>query len=139
MAYFFGFFGISFLDTNAMARSPSSFGLSHLDQQLYAPRDDTSAKAASGVGGYNLQVAAPNAMCAKETPSVAGAAQAAAAGNSGSIGGGDGSSVKGASQIVSSLGPIPEGEEYSSMTDDEVGLSVWLVDCVEVWSSRDLW
>ncbi|CAM9140000.1 unnamed protein product, partial [Sphacelaria rigidula] len=30
MAYFFGFFGISFLDTNAMARSPSSFGLSHL-------------------------------------------------------------------------------------------------------------
>ncbi len=35
MAYFFGFFGISFLDTNAMERSPSSFGLSHLDEQLY--------------------------------------------------------------------------------------------------------
>ncbi len=30
MAYFFGFFGISFLDKNAMARNPSSFGLSDL-------------------------------------------------------------------------------------------------------------
>ncbi|CAN0152830.1 unnamed protein product, partial [Discosporangium mesarthrocarpum] len=30
MAYFFGFFGISFLDKNAMVRSPSSFGLSQL-------------------------------------------------------------------------------------------------------------
>ena len=38
MAYFFGFFGISFLDTNAMERSPSSFGLSHLDDQLYTSR-----------------------------------------------------------------------------------------------------
>lgn len=38
MAYFFGFFGISFLDTNAMERSPSSFGLSHLDTQLYPSR-----------------------------------------------------------------------------------------------------
>lgn len=36
MAYFFGFFGISFLDTNAMERSPSSFGLSHLDEHLYS-------------------------------------------------------------------------------------------------------
>lgn len=35
MAYFFGFFGISFLDTSAMERSPSSFGLSHLDTHLY--------------------------------------------------------------------------------------------------------
>ncbi len=31
MAYFFGFFGISFLDKNAMVRSPSSFGLPDLD------------------------------------------------------------------------------------------------------------
>ncbi len=30
MAYFFGFFGISFLDKNAMVHSPSSFGLSDL-------------------------------------------------------------------------------------------------------------
>lgn len=43
MAYFFGFFGISFLDTNAMERSPSSFGLSHLDEQLY-----TSSSASRG-------------------------------------------------------------------------------------------
>jgi hydroxymethylglutaryl-CoA reductase (NADPH) len=34
MAYFFGFFGISFLDKNAMERSPSAFALSHLDAQL---------------------------------------------------------------------------------------------------------
>ena len=54
MAYFFGFFGISFLDTNAMERSPSSFGLSHLDEQLYTshskPRDGSFVKA-SGNGG----------------------------------------------------------------------------------------
>lgn len=46
MAYFFGFFGISFLDTNAMERSPSSFGLSHLDEQLYTSHSRGQGKAA---------------------------------------------------------------------------------------------
>lgn len=54
MAYFFGFFGISFLDTNAMERSPSSFGLSHLDGHLYASsnqRQGAGFAGASGKGG----------------------------------------------------------------------------------------
>lgn len=54
MAYFFGFFGISFLDTNAMERSPSSFGLSHLDGHLYASsnqRQGAGFAEASGKGG----------------------------------------------------------------------------------------
>lgn len=51
MAYFFGFFGISFLDTNAMERSPSSFGLSlsHLDDQLYTS-NSTSGSQRKGAG-----------------------------------------------------------------------------------------
>jgi len=32
LAYFFGFFGISFLDTEAISESPSSFGLNNLQQ-----------------------------------------------------------------------------------------------------------
>lgn len=55
MAYFFGFFGISFLDTNAMERSPSSFGLSHLDGHLYASSNQRQQGAefagAAGKGG----------------------------------------------------------------------------------------
>lgn len=58
MAYFFGFFGISFLDTNAMERSPSSFGLSHLDGQLYNSRNNKRDGAAfvgsSGKSGERL-------------------------------------------------------------------------------------
>ncbi|KAG5178248.1 hydroxymethylglutaryl-coenzyme A reductase-domain-containing protein [Tribonema minus] len=34
LAYFFGFFGVSFLDKEAMQRSPSTFGLGHLDAGL---------------------------------------------------------------------------------------------------------
>jgi hydroxymethylglutaryl-CoA reductase (NADPH) len=34
LAYFFGFFGISFVDKEALEESPSSFGLNDLDQQL---------------------------------------------------------------------------------------------------------
>lgn len=92
MAYFFGFFGISFLDTNAMARSPSSFGLSHLDQHLYTSRNDTRGDVFDST------------MCAKEAPRLATSSVAGA--------------TKGHS--LPSLGPIPEGEEFSSMTDDEV-------------------
>lgn len=39
LAYFFGFFGISFLDTNAISRSPSTFGLQ--DLQRMQPINDT--------------------------------------------------------------------------------------------------
>mmetsp|Transcript_13353 Transcript_13353/g.18850 ORF Transcript_13353/g.18850 Transcript_13353/m.18850 type:complete len:591 (+) Transcript_13353:95-1867(+) len=38
MAYFFGFFGISYLDKNAIVHSPSSFGLSQLDAKLSIER-----------------------------------------------------------------------------------------------------
>jgi hypothetical protein len=34
LAYFFGFFGISFVDKEALEESPSSFGLNELDAQL---------------------------------------------------------------------------------------------------------
>lgn len=36
LAYFFGFFGISFVDKEALEESPSSFGLDELDQQVRA-------------------------------------------------------------------------------------------------------
>ena len=36
LAYFFGFFGISFLDTEAISESPSSFGLADLQEQARA-------------------------------------------------------------------------------------------------------
>ena len=110
MAYFFGFFGISFLDTNAMERSPSTFGLSHLDNQLYTSRDQrpggafakasSSAAAAAGKGVNGGRPPAPvsnaSTMCAKEAPQLVG-----------TVG-------------LPPLGPIPEGEEYSSMTNEEV-------------------
>ena len=38
MVYFFGFFGISFLDTDAIAKSPSSFGMSDLPKKLAAEK-----------------------------------------------------------------------------------------------------
>jgi hydroxymethylglutaryl-CoA reductase (NADPH) len=38
MAYFFGFFGIAFLDTDAISQSPSSFGLAELKKKA----DDTT-------------------------------------------------------------------------------------------------
>lgn len=115
MAYFFGFFGISFLDTNAMARSPSSFGLSHLDHQLYTSRDGPGTNggfigAAPGGDGVSQST-----MCAKETPSL-GLGKSSSSNVSVSAGG----RVEGAIQDLPALGPIPEGDEFSSMTDDEV-------------------
>ncbi|CAM9694841.1 unnamed protein product [Ascophyllum nodosum] len=121
MAYFFGFFGISFLDTNAMERSPSTFGLSHLDNQLYTSRDQrpggafakasSSAAAAAGKGVNGGRPPAPvsnaSTMCAKETPQLVG-----------TVG-------------LPSLGPIPEGEEYSIMTNEEI------VSCVESGKLKD--
>lgn len=53
MAYFFGFFGISFLDTDSMERSPSSFGLSHLDDQLY---NSSSQRQPSGYGKGGMSI-----------------------------------------------------------------------------------
>jgi hypothetical protein len=38
LAYFFGFFGISFLDTNEISKSPSTFGLSELQHQADAKK-----------------------------------------------------------------------------------------------------
>lgn len=95
MAYFFGFFGISFLDTNAMARSPSSFGLAQLDQQLHT----SGRQAAYGDRRDNVS----DTMCAKEgTPSA-------------------GTSVPSIEKTESPpLVPIPEGEEFSDMTNEEV-------------------
>ena len=45
LAYFFGFFGISFLDTEAISESPSTFGLSDLQRQADAARDAEDEKA----------------------------------------------------------------------------------------------
>jgi len=45
LAYFFGFFGISFLDTEALSESPSSFGLAELQRQAEAEAARTSRTA----------------------------------------------------------------------------------------------
>lgn len=44
LAYFFGFFGISFLDTEAISESPSSFGLSDLQEQASAVQQAHDSK-----------------------------------------------------------------------------------------------
>ena len=43
LAYFFGFFGISFLDTEALSESPSSFGLAELQREAEAAAARTSS------------------------------------------------------------------------------------------------
>eukprot|EP00904_Undaria_pinnatifida_P008450 jgi/Undpi1/4735/HiC_scaffold_18.g08088.m1 len=114
MAYFFGFFGISFLDTNAMERSPSSFGLSHLDEHLYpshSKHHDGGFVGASGKG-VNKPPQTGSTMCSKETPQLASVAKPLA-------------------PPAAPLGAIPEGEEYSSMTDEEV------VACVVTGKLKD--
>ena len=45
LAYFFGFFGISFLDTEAISESPSTFGLAELQRQADAAKDAEDEKA----------------------------------------------------------------------------------------------
>lgn len=99
MAYFFGFFGISFLDTNAMARSPSSFGLAQLDQQL-----NNSGHVAGESGLKQRPVDMSGTMCAKEAPQLAG-----------------GSPSRVEKPTLPPLVPIPEGDEYAGMSNDEVG------------------
>ncbi|CAM9746631.1 unnamed protein product [Chrysoparadoxa australica] len=59
MVYFFGFFGISFLDKNAMVRSPSSFGLAQLEQHLSTAGNATPNTSSAAA-------AAPGSMCAAE-------------------------------------------------------------------------
>jgi hydroxymethylglutaryl-CoA reductase (NADPH) len=61
MAYFFGFFGISFLDKNAMVLSPSTFGLTELEVELTSSSDGNSPsrRSAGGSGG----------LCQTEVPS----------------------------------------------------------------------
>eukprot|EP00903_Cladosiphon_okamuranus_P014119 g13122.t1 len=121
MAYFFGFFGISFLDTNAMERSPSSFGLSHLDDQLYSSSSQQRQPSNSGYakGGGRES----GTMCSKETPQLA---------SSSSNHSDSGKPFKpAASSPPAPLGPIPEGDEYSNMTDEEV------VACVATGKLKD--
>lgn len=135
MAYFFGFFGISFLDTNAMERSPSTFGLSHLDEQLYNKRGQSpgaafaerSASAAGKEtnGGISpMSVSNASTMCAKETPQVVAPS---ADDMSGKAGGSQAGTVK-----LRPLVPIPEGDEFSTMTDEEVN-----VENPTSWASCD--
>ena len=44
LAYFFGFFGISFLDTEALSESPSTFGLAELQRQANAAEEKETAR-----------------------------------------------------------------------------------------------
>ncbi|CAM9451989.1 unnamed protein product [Pylaiella littoralis] len=121
MAYFFGFFGISFLDTNAMERSPSSFGLSHLDGQLYASsnqREGAGFVGASGKGGASNG----STVCSKETPELASSSPPVSA--SASWNSEKALSKRAAAPVPPPLGPILEGEEYSTMTDEEVAACV---------------
>ena len=44
LAYFFGFFGISFLDTESISESPSTYGLSELQRQVEASKAMENAR-----------------------------------------------------------------------------------------------
>lgn len=128
MAYFFGFFGISFLDKNAMARSPSSFGLHHLGQQLYSGSHEHHADFAKGAASHTSS----NSMCSQELPPAASPVKTAA--------------PMADSEPRASLGSIPEGEEYCSMSNDEVrtqrevGRLWWTfkLECLRNWEARSL-
>ena len=54
LAYFFGFFGISFLDTEAISESPSSFGLADLQEQARAIEQAQSKKPVKKQHDYNV-------------------------------------------------------------------------------------
>ena len=56
LAYFFGFFGISFLDTEALSESPSTFGLAELQRQADAAEAaDNARKLAKPVKQEHVQ------------------------------------------------------------------------------------
>lgn len=66
------------------------------------------------------------AMCSKETPQLASSlppVSASASSNGNCSGKGEGKAFKGAAAAPpAALGPIPEGDEYSAMTDEEVSI-----------------
>lgn len=119
LAYFFGFFGISFLDTEALSESPSSFGLADLQRQAEAEaarsaasRKSAAAAASAAAAPSRAPVsAAPQArhdtpICT-DTQNVSAAARtrtASASATDGSAGGG-----------------LPSEEvDYATLSDDEI-------------------
>ncbi|CAM9914997.1 unnamed protein product [Ectocarpus sp. 12 AP-2014] len=124
MAYFFGFFGISFLDTSAMERSPSSFGLSHLDTHLYASERKRAVQFAEPPA---KGCASNGTMCGKETPQLASSSTPPVAEPSlcsSNKDGGKSLKEKTAAAPPPALRPVPDGEDYSTMTDEEVAACV---------------
>lgn len=66
-------------------------------------------------------------MCSKETPQLASSSSSSppVSASASSNGNGEGKAFKGAAASPpAALGPIPEGDEYSAMTDEEVNMIV---------------
>ena len=59
LAYFFGFFGISFLDTEALSESPSSFGLAELQRQAELAAESRSLRKERTTAPAPVPVPAP--------------------------------------------------------------------------------
>ena len=73
LAYFFGFFGISFLDTEALSESPSSFGLAELQRQAEFAAEAEAARSTRKVQQQQQQQQ-------QQQPQAAGAAVVVPAG-----------------------------------------------------------
>lgn len=53
LAYFFGFFGISFVDTKVLSESPSTYGLQHLSPQDESEEEDEEEEAEQSTAATN--------------------------------------------------------------------------------------
>lgn len=71
MAYFFGFFGISFVDTDAISASPSSFGLGELQKRADAVAQREEAKKLRTAAAPAPKPTAATAAATTITPSSA--------------------------------------------------------------------
>jgi len=114
LAYFFGFFGISFVDKESLESSPSSFGLSALDEQDYSTskeQQDSNKKAQSSPARKQSSGSIPVPM--NDTPICAERGCKAPTSTSTSSPAPTPATVA----AVKADGPEPD---YSTMTDDEV-------------------
>lgn len=112
LAYFFGFFGISFLDTDALSKSPSSFGLATLQMQAEnaAAAAATTATTASANAATESTAAAKKAHAPRNDTRICSDPTASA-------------SSGGAAGEESSAAPASAKEvdlDFTAMDDDEV-------------------
>lgn len=71
LVYFFGFFGISFLDTEEISESPSTFGLAQLEQEAsqQLSKSKSSSASSSSTSKINHQPRNDTLLCS-EKPAV---------------------------------------------------------------------